>query len=86
VSGERAEYGALLPSSATLSATPSATVSPPGATTSAPIAASPLIAIRISVGVLMMIAAGWLGAQSRRRQTTSRSNSDDSGAEWFYDI
>jgi hypothetical protein len=45
-----------------------------------------MIAIRISVGVLMMIVAGWLGAQSRRRQTTSRSNSDDSGAEWFYDI
>jgi hypothetical protein len=45
-----------------------------------------MIAIRISVGVLMMIAAGWLGAQSRQRQTATRSNIDDSGADWFYEI
>ncbi|MGQ9895079.1 MAG: hypothetical protein ACUVSY_14860 [Roseiflexus sp.] len=82
--GERTRYEALLTPSSTSSATPSVTSPFPDTATSTLVAASPMIAIKIGAGVLMMIAAVWIGVRSRRR--TPHSNADDSSAEWSYDI
>jgi hypothetical protein len=57
-----------------------------GVAPSAPVSGFPILAIRISAGILLIISAAWLAVRSFRPQKMNDSENDAAEAEWSYDI